>query len=303
MNLMPRIHLGEKVDSLVNWLEVHWAPFFNGISDGLNWLVDHFTSVLMEAPIVALVVILSVIALLARGLPTAIAAAIGLLLIDSFDEWPSAMQTLGLILVAAVVAIAISIPIGLLAGKSRIGSAIIRPVLDFMQTLPAYVYLIPALFFFGLGASAGVVATIVFAIPPGVRLTELGIRQVDEEMVEASQSFGARPSKVLFGVQIPLAMPTIMAGVNQVIMLALSMVVIAGLVGAPGLGQDVTAALSNLDVGPAAEAGVSVVILAIYLDRVTAGFGGGKGSVLGALRTRLRRRTAAVGTAPATGAA
>jgi len=156
------------------------------------------------------------------------------------------------------------------------------------------------LFFFGLGAATGVVATIVFALPPGVRLTELGIRQVDGEMVEAGQSFGATPSKVLFGVQLPLAMPTIMAGVNQVIMLTLSMVVIAGMVGAPGLGSDVTAALSNLEVGPAAEAGVSVVILAIYLDRVTAGFGRGALSpVSRAIRLFRRRQTSAMAPAAA----
>jgi len=279
LNLMPRIHLGDWVNTAVDWLTTHWAPFFDGIGNGLNSIVEHLTNLLMSGPIIVIVIVLAAIALLARGIGTAVAAAVGLLLIDSFDEWAAAMQTLALIVVAAVIAIVLAIPIGIVAAKSHIGSLVIRPVLDFMQTLPAYVYLLPALFFFGLGAAAGVVATIIFALPPGVRLTELGIRQVDVEMVEAGQSFGATPSKVLFGVQIPLAMPTIMAGINQVIMLALSMVVIGGMVGAPGLGQDVTSALTTLDIGQGAEAGVSVVFIAIYLDRVTAGIGKGSGSL------------------------
>lgn len=298
LNLMPRIHLGDGASDAVDWLRTHWAGFFDGISAGLTSVVDHLTDALVSAPIIAVVIVLAVIALLSRGLVTAIVAAVGILLIDSFDEWASAMQTLALVLVAAVIAVALSIPIGIVAAKSRTGSIVIRPVLDFMQTLPAYVYLLPALFFFGLGPAAGVVATVIFAMPPGVRLTELGIRQVDAEMVEAGQSFGAHPSKVLLGVQMPLALPTIMAGVNQVIMLALSMVVIAGFVGVPGLGQDVTAALSTLEIGPGAEAGVSVVILAIYLDRVTAGFGRGAPSpatkaIAKAMRLFERQRAAA----------
>ena len=298
LNLMPRIHFGDWVNKVVVWLNAHWAGFFNAIHDGLDSIVGHLTNTLLNAPIIVVVIVLAAIALISRGIGTAIAAAIGLLLIDSFNEWSSAMQTLALIVVAAVIAVVLAIPLGILAAKSRIGSLVIRPVLDFMQTLPAYVYLLPALFFFGLGSAAGVVATVIFAMPPGVRLTELGIRQVDGEMVEAGQSFGATPRKVLFGIQVPLALPTIMAGVNQVIMLALSMVVIAGFVGVDGLGQDVTAALSNLEVGPAAEAGVSVVILAIYLDRVTAGFGRSELSpVSKAIRFLRRQRTSTMAVA------
>lgn len=301
LNLMPRIHFGNWINSAVEWLTTHWAPFFDGIGDGLDSIVAHLTTLLMNAPIFVVVIVLAAIALIARGIGTAVAAVVGLLLIDSFDEWSSAMQTLALIVVAAVIAIVLAIPIGILAGKSHIGSLVIRPVLDFMQTLPAYVYLLPALFFFGLGSAAGVVATIIFALPPGVRLTELGIRQVDAEMVEAGQAFGATPRKVLFGVQIPLAMPTIMAGVNQVIMLALSMVVIGGMVGAPGLGQDVTSALTTLDIGQGAEAGVSVVFIAIYLDRVTAGIGRGEPSPLTKAIRLFERQRRASSTPLATG--
>jgi glycine betaine/proline transport system permease protein len=207
------------------------------------------------------------------------------------------MQTLALIVVAGLIAVLLSVPLGILAAKSRIASLLIRPVLDFMQTLPAFVYLLPTLFLFGLGYATATLATIVFAMPPGVRLTELGIRQVDAETVEAGHAFGATPGRILRGVQIPLAMPTIMAGVNQVIMLALSMVVIGGMVGAEGLGGSVVQALSTLDIPLGAEAGVSVVILAIYLDRVTAGLGGQTESGLARLRRLLRRPRPATATA------
>jgi ABC-type proline/glycine betaine transport system permease subunit len=161
------------------------------------------------------------------------------------------------------------VPVGIWAARSRRVSSVVRPVLDFMQTLPVFVYLIPAVFFFGIGVVPGVVATTVFAIPPAVRLTELGIRSVDREVVEASIAFGAKPRQLLREVQVPLAMPSIMAGVNQTIMLALSMVVIAGLVGAGGLGAVVVRGISTLDVGAGFEGGLAVVFLAIYLDRLT----------------------------------
>jgi ABC-type proline/glycine betaine transport system permease subunit len=182
--------------------------------------------------------------------------------------------------------------LGIVAARARSVSLVTKPVMDFMQTLPSFVYLLPALFLLGLGAAPAILATIVFAMPPGVRLTELGIRQVDQEMVEAGQAFGATPREVLRGIQIPLAMPTVMAGVNQVIMLALSMTVIAGLVGAGGLGGAVVQALQTLDVPLGAESGVSVVFLAIYLDRVTAAVGQGSLRKAGAvLRGPFGRRS------------
>ena len=186
------------------------------------------------------------------------------------------MHTLALTLVAALIAVLISVPIGIWAARSDRVSTIVKPVLDFLQTMPAFVYLIPAIILFGIGVVPGIVATIVFAMAPGVRLTELGIRGVDSEVVEAGHAFGSSPGRILRQIQLPLAMPTIMAGVNQVIMLSLSMVVIAGMVGAPGLGSDIVQALSRIDVGLGAEAGLSVVILAIVLDRLTASFGGSR---------------------------
>jgi glycine betaine/proline transport system permease protein len=193
------------------------------------------------------------------------------------------------VIVAGVISMFIAIPLGVLAARSGAASKIIKPVMDFMQTLPAFVYLIPALFFFSVGTVPGLVSTIIFAMPPGVRLTELGIRQVDSEMVEAGHAFGTRPSRILTRIQIPLAMPTIMAGVNQVIMLSLSMVVIAGMVGAGGLGGVVYGAVTQLNVGKGFAGGLAVVILAIYLDRLTAGLGD-RSAVARAAKTVARTR-------------
>jgi ABC-type proline/glycine betaine transport system permease subunit len=184
-------------------------------------------------------------------------------------------MTLALVLVASVIAIGLSIPLGILAAKSSLASSVIRPILDFLQTMPAFVYLVPALILFRVGEVPGIVATIIFAMAPGVRLTELGIRGVDKEVVEAGQAFGASPWRILRQIQLPLATPTIMAGINQVIMLSLSMVVIAGMVGAGALGGEIVASLSRLDVALGFEAGFAVVILAIFLDRVTAALGNG----------------------------
>src|SRR5699024_8827194 len=185
----------------------------------------------------------------------------------------NAMSTLALVIVAVVVALVIALPLGVLAAKSQIVSTIIKPILDFMQAMPALAYLVPAIVMFSVGIVPGAFATIIFAMPPGVRLTELAIRQVDGEKVEAGQAFGATPTHILFKIQLPLAMATIMAGINQVIMLALSMVVLAGMAGSGGLGGEVVGAISRLNVGIGVEAGLAVVILAVFLDRVTAGLG------------------------------
>lgn len=194
---------------------------------------------------------------------------IALLLIQSMGFWQETIQTLALILVATAIAIVIGVPIGILASRNTTVSTLARPVLDFMQTMPVFVYVVIGVALFSLGVPAGLAATVVFATPPGVRLTELGIRQVDPEIVEAAQAFGAGRNQILARVQVPLALPSIMQGVNQVIMLALSMVVVAGLVGTPGLGVPVVRGLSNLSYSIAIEGGISVVLLAIFLDRLT----------------------------------
>ncbi|MGH3095187.1 MAG: ABC transporter permease [Streptosporangiales bacterium] len=269
---LPRIPLGAWIADIINWLTTNVAAFFDGIAAILNFLVVHVDGGLQAPHPYLMTAILVAIALVVKRKPSLpIFTAIAFLLIDSMHLWSDAMMTLALVIVATVIAVAIGVPVGILASRSRQASVVIRPVLDFMQTLPVFVYLLPAVFFFGIGKPPGVVATIIFAIPPGVRLTELGIRQVDREVVEAAHAFGSKPGQILREVQLPLAMPSIMAGINQVIMLSLSMVVVAALVGAPGLGVPVVAGLQSLDIAGGFEAGISVVILAIYLDRLTGG--------------------------------
>src|SRR5699024_10028571 len=211
----------------------------------LGWLV--LPMMITNPMAVIMIVLLSLLATSIAGWRLGVFGLIALTLVASVDQWTNAMDTLGLVLVASLVAVLVAIPIGVLAAYNSMVSKIVKPILDLMQTLPAFVYLIPAIFFFSIGSVPGVVATIVFAMPPGVRLTELGIRQIDKELVEAGEAFGAPTRKVLTGIQLPLAVPTIMAGVNQVIMLSLSMVVIAGMVGAGGLGNQVYQGISRND--------------------------------------------------------
>jgi glycine betaine/proline transport system permease protein len=221
-------------------------------------------------PAFVLAVAFGVLGLAIRGWKFGAFAVVAFALIDSMGLWKPAMDTLALVLVASLVAVVLAIPIGIAAGRSDTFSRIVKPVLDLMQTMPAMVYLIPSICLFSIGVVPGVVATVIFAMAPGVRLTELGIRQVDKEVVEAGEAFGAPPGRILGRIQLPLALPTIMAGVNQVIMLALSMVVIAGLVGAGGLGGEVYTSISTIDLAGGFEAGLAVVVLAVYLDRLTA---------------------------------
>jgi glycine betaine/proline transport system substrate-binding protein len=270
---VPRLHLGNWAEDVVNWLTHHMSWLFDAISsvvnhmyDGVEWVLGGPTPLLMAG-------ILALIAFWLRGVSAGVLAFVGFALIDSVAQWDEAMKSLSLVVVAGAMALAIAVPLGVWTARSRTVSVIVRPVLDVMQTLPAFVYLIPAIIFFSLGTVPAVIATIVFATPVGVRMTELGIRQVDADLVEAADAFGTSPHRTLWRVQLPLALPTIMAGVNQVIMLALSMVVIGGMVGAEGLGATVFGAISQVDIGLGFEGGVSVVILAIYLDRVTGALG------------------------------
>jgi len=286
MNEILRIPFGSWIDAGVDWLTTNLGPVFDLIKVVLAFCYSWLDYLLSAPPFWVVVLVVAVLAFLARGWLFALGAAAGLVFVGTLNQWDNAMSTLALVLVASVLAIVISIPLGVLAAKSRIASAIIRPILDLMQTTPAFVYLIPALLFFRLGVVPGIVATVVFATAPGVRLTELGIRGVDSEVVEAGQAFGASPWRILRQIQLPLAKASILAGVNQVIMLSLSMVVIAGLVGAGGLGGEIIASVNRLDVALGAEAGISVVILAVVLDRLTASLGVDR-------KARRRARTAA----------
>jgi glycine betaine/proline transport system permease protein len=187
--------------------------------------------------------------------------------------WEETMITLALVVTSGLLALVIGIPVGIWASRKDTVESVVRPILDFMQTMPAFVYLIPAVLFFQLGKVPGVVATVIFAMPPAVRLTNLGIRQVQKDVVEASKAFGSTSRQLLFKVQLPLATPTILAGVNQTIMLALSMVVIAAMIGAGGLGGEILKGITQLKIGLGFESGISVVILAIFLDRITQALG------------------------------
>ncbi|MEU3601831.1 ABC transporter permease/substrate binding protein [Streptomyces sp. NPDC006798] len=270
---MPRLPLGEWTDSAVEWLQTHLTWLFDAISTVVTGMYDGLDTVLSTPEPLLFAGILAVLAWWLRGLLAGLLAFAGFALIDSVALWDEAMSTLSLVLVATIVTLAIAVPLGIWASRSATVSAVVRPVLDFMQTMPAMVYLIPGIIFFGVGVVPGIIATIVFALPPGVRMTELGIRQVDKELVEAAEAFGTTPRDTLLRVQLPLALPTMMAGVNQVIMLGLSMVVIAGMVGGGGLGGEVYSAIGNVDIGLGFEAGLSIVILAMYLDRITGELG------------------------------
>ncbi|WP_424215308.1 ABC transporter permease/substrate binding protein [Streptomyces sp. BI20] len=270
---MPRIPLGSWVDSAVDSLQSHLSWLFEALSTGVTGLYDGVEAVVSAPQPLLLAGILAVAAWWLRGLLAALVTLAGFALVDSLGLWTDAMSTLALVLVATLVTLVIAVPLGIWASRSDRVSAVLRPVLDFMQTMPAMVYLIPGIIFFGVGVVPGIIATIVFSLPPGVRMTELGIRQVDGDLVEAADAFGTTPRNTLFRVQLPLALPTLMAGVNQVIMLSLSMVVIAGMVGGGGLGGAVYRAIGNVDIGLGFEAGISIVILAMYLDRMTGALG------------------------------
>src|SRR6056297_3424410 len=280
---MIDIPLGDWVEQAVEWLSANASGFFNGITTGIDGMVTGLQSVLLFPISYVTIVILALIAYLMttkgykfysraawkKGWGITLFTILGLLLLQVMGYWEETMQTIALILVSALIALVIGIPLGVYTSRSDSADAIIRPILDFMQTLPPFVYLIPAIIFFSVGNVPGVIATIVFALPPAVRLTNLGIRNVQQDVVEASIAFGCTKRQLLYKVQIPLAKPTIFAGVNQVIMLSLSMVVIASMVGAAGLGQSVYKGILKADMALGFEAGVGIVILAIFLDRVT----------------------------------
>ncbi|CAL9593152.1 ABC transporter permease/substrate binding protein [Streptomyces sp. enrichment culture] len=282
---MPRIPLGDWVNDAVDWLLAHVSWLFDFFKTVFTGTYDGINAVLQAPEPLLLVAIFAVIAFWLRGALAGVLTFLGFAFIVSMELWENAMITLSLVLVATLIALVVAVPVGIWAARSDRVSSLVRPVLDFMQTLPAMIYLIPAILFFGTGASAGIVATLIFALAPGVRMTELGVRQVDKELVEAAEAFGTTPRDTLLRVQLPLALPTVMAGVNQVIMLGLSMAAIAGMVGTGGLGGDVNEAIGQLNVGLGSEAGVAIVILAIYLDRMT--------SALGTQVSPLGRRAAA----------
>ncbi len=274
-DIIPEVPLDPWTDRFVDYLQ-HIGfvdDFFDFVKDAIGGFVGGFEAVLTFPPVLVMIALLAAIAFFLSNWRVAVFAVLGFLLIVSLGLWADAMLTLALVLASTVISLIIGIPLGIISAKSRPIEAAMKPTLDIMQTMPAFVYLVPMVVFLGLGAGPALVATVIFAAPPAVRLTLLGIQQVPQNTVEAAQAFGATPWQTLRKVELPQALPTIMAGVNQVIMLALSMVVIAALVGAGGLGGTVVRGLSQLDVGRAFIGGVGIVIIAIYLDRVTRNLG------------------------------
>ena len=263
--------IADGVDAATKWLTTKGAFIFDPLGDGIQSSIRSIKNALLWIPWPVLIIGVTLLAWRVAGTLVAVFSAITLLLIGLSGLWPSAMETMSLMATAVTISVAVAIPLGILAARSNKVDVGLRPILDGMQTMPSFVYLVPAIFFFGLGNAPAVMATIIYAVPPAIRLTNLGIRQVPSETVEAARAFGASPMQLLLKVQLPLALPTIMAGINQTTMMALAMVVVASLVAAGGLGQDVNQALGGLKVGDGMVAGVAIVFLAIIMDRVTQG--------------------------------
>ena len=277
-NLLDPFHktlipLDRWVTEGIDWVVNHFRPLFQGVRVPVDYILSAFQQLLQSLPAPVAIVVFALIAWQIASPAMGVATLISLVLIGAIGAWSQAMVTLALVLTALLFCIVIGLPLGIWLARSERASRIIRPLLDAMQTTPAFVYLVPIVMLFGIGNVPGVVVTIIFALPPMVRLTILGIKQVPADLIEASESFGASPRQMLFKVQLPLAMPTIMAGVNQTLMLALSMVVIASMIAVGGLGQMVLRGIGRLDMGLATVGGVGIVILAIILDRLTQSVG------------------------------
>lgn len=256
-----------------HWLIPTLGGFFDQISKYISFFLKGFEGFLIWLPPELIAVVIAVVAWRTAGKGLAIFSLLGLLYLGSVDIWQPAMQTLAVVLVSTLFSIFVGIPLGIWSAKNDRVDRVLRPILDFMQTLPSFVYLIPTILLFGIGGVPAVIATFVFAAPPAVRFTNLGIRQVPEDVVEAARAFGCTAWQMLVKVQLPMALSTILAGVNQTIMLALSMAVIASMIGAPGLGSIVMAGISRVDVGIGLVGGLGIVVLAIILDRVTEAIG------------------------------
>ncbi len=265
--------IGDGIDSAVNYILDNFSPALDLTAASIGFLTGGLQSGLLSIPMPVGIAIFALLALWRVSFSFAVFAGLSLALVGQMGLWAAMMETLSLVIASTVIAMIVGLPLGVAMARRDSVAAVIRPTLDLMQTMPAFVYLIPAAMFFGLGAVPGTIATVIFSMPPVVRLTNLGIRQVDVEFVEAGNAFGCTPTQLLLKVQLPNAMPSIMAGINQTIMLSLSMVVIASMIGAGGLGNTVLTGIQRLDVGTGFEGGLAVVILAVILDRLTQSLG------------------------------
>ena len=265
------IPLGDWVQSSVDYLVENHREFFQALKYPIEKTLGGFEWIFTSAHPLLIMAFFAFFAFRLAGKRVTLFTVGTLLLIGMLGLWEDTMITLAMVVSSVIFCAIVGIPLGIISGRSIKAEMIIRPFLDAMQTTPAFVYLVPVVMLFSIGTVSGVLATIVFAMPPIIRLTSLGIRQVHPELIEAAQAFGATPRQTLFKVQIPLAMPSIMAGLNQTIMMSLSMVVIAALIGAGGLGSPVFQGLNTLDIGLATIGGLSIVLMAMVLDRITQG--------------------------------
>ena len=256
----------------LDWLVINGAWFFDGISYQIKVWLGRLKDFLIWLPWPVFSAVIILLAWRIGGKKIVLLAAVALLYIGVMDLWESAMITVAIMIVSVSLSILFGIPIGILGSRSNRFDRILRPILDGMQTMPSFVYLVPGIMFFGLGNVSAVIATVLYSIPPCIRLTNLGIRQVDYQVIEAGTAFGSNRMQLLTKIQIPLAIPTIMAGVNQTVMMALAMSTIAAMVGAGGLGQDVLLSMGQLDQGGSFLAGMGIVLMAIVIDRITQGY-------------------------------
>ena len=261
------------INEALGWIVGHFRPFFQTVRAPIDTTLTSVEQLLLSVPLLAMITLMGLLAWQFAGRAIAVGTVISLLLVAMLGIWPEAMVTLSLVLTSLVFCIVIGLPLGILLASSDRTQRLMRPLLDAMQTTPAFVYLVPVVMLFGIGNVPGVIVTIVFALPPLVRLTDLGIRQVRPDLIEAARAYGASPWQMLAKVQLPLAMPSIMAGINQALMLSLSMVVIASMIAVGGLGQMVLRGIGRLDMGMATVGGLGIVLLAIALDRITQALG------------------------------
>jgi len=265
--------IGDGIDAAVNYILDNFSPTLDLIAGTIGFVTGTIQNALIAIPMPVGIAIFVVLSLWRVGTGFGVLTGGALWLVNHMGLWDAMMETLSLVIASTLLALIVGLPLGIGMARKDSVAATVRPVLDLMQTMPAFVYLIPAAMFFGLGSVPGAIATVIFSMPPVVRLTNLGIRQVDAEFIEAGNAFGCTSMQLLFKVQLPNALPSIMAGINQTIMLSLSMVVIASMIGAGGIGNTVLTGIQRLDVGTGFEGGLAVVILAVILDRITQSLG------------------------------
>ncbi|MFT4003957.1 MAG: proline/glycine betaine ABC transporter permease [Rhizobium sp.] len=289
--------IGDGIDSAVNYILDNFSPALDTIAAIIGFVTGSIQSALTAIPMPVGIAIFVFLSLWRVGFAFAAFTGISLFLVNHMGLWGAMMETLALVIASTLMAMIVGLPLGIAMASRNAIAAAVRPILDLMQTMPAFVYLIPAAMFFGLGAVPGAIATVIFSMPPVVRLTNLGIRQVHPEFIEAGNAFGCTSTQLLFKVQLPNAMPSIMAGINQTIMLSLSMVVIASMIGAGGIGNTVLTGIQRLDVGTGFEGGLAVVILAVILDRITQSLGSRRLTLLQSLFRRSENERLVTATA------